>query len=285
MTFSTRLRSISLSEATASSFIQRDRSSMSSRNGHSLSMKSDDQHSLKNDDRTSGLGSLVPSPVQSPVVSLVSDAEWWERWSELSLWISSGVRRESWDVVYARCRLITIDSKSKKHVPSRNIEGTTSVPRVMFSKTFAHQMASPSSRPYELEWKPQLQLLIAVLLRPVSTTSSFIPLSWSIERKHTSTSMRFVSFSSSTDKRMYFFPSRSSIIIKLTCYQSCCKKRKNGRNKWPPLTSRSRLVSMNRWTTPTPMNRWSKKNRISRLSSITITMVWNVCATFSISIN
>jgi hypothetical protein len=63
ITFSTRLRSSQSSITPASSFVNRN---TPNRNGNISSVTSPDQY----DDRSSGVGSLIPSPVHSPVVSL-----------------------------------------------------------------------------------------------------------------------------------------------------------------------------------------------------------------------
>ena len=145
-------------------------------------------------------------------------------------------------------------------------------------------MASSPSRRYEREWKRWQPLPIAVLLQSVSMISTSILLFWSIGPKHTSTTMRFTSISSSTDQQIFHSP-RSSTIIKRMCCRSWCKKKRSDRSKRPPLTSRSKSVSMNPWTMAIPMNRWLKRSHISRSLSTTITMVSNVCAASSISIS
>lgn len=64
-TFSTRLRNKQLDTTPTSSFVNRN---VKNRNGCSSSIASHDPY----DDQSSGVGSLVLSPVQSPVVSMIS---------------------------------------------------------------------------------------------------------------------------------------------------------------------------------------------------------------------
>jgi hypothetical protein len=66
--FSTRLRSTQSSITPTSSFVNRN---TANRNGNISSVTSPDQY----DDRSSGVGSLIPSPVHSPVVSVFDFCE------------------------------------------------------------------------------------------------------------------------------------------------------------------------------------------------------------------